>query len=98
MSTPTTLPATNRISRIDHIQIGDTIVRRDPSHIREAKDRMIIVGVVIGRTRNSRGRDVILLDRQHAMWTGNGRSGLCDRLTQQAFNSCSLRRLVRDGE
>ena len=75
----------NPISSISHVRTGDTLARRT-----ETGD-VRVLGVVIGRTINSRGCGVVLLDRCSQITIGPG--GYSDRLTQTAFSRLAIRRV-----
>ena len=81
------MQVSNPISQINHVRIGDTLARRT-----ETGD-VRVLGVVLACTTNSRGRDVVLLDRCSKITDGCG--GYSDRLTQIAFSNLAIRRVIR---
>jgi hypothetical protein len=85
------------ISKISDVRVGDTLVRWTDWEFR-------VLGTVVSRTTNSRGRDAILLDRQAifrvlSKMTSNDllEMGMFSvpllEITQRTFSNLSIRRV-----
>lgn len=77
----------NRISKIQHVRIGDTLAK----FTEDSRSTPVILGRVIARQTNSRGREVVVLDRQFTLTAGSS-----DRLSSVAFERMSIRRVYFD--